>query len=194
MTRSFISNLEPWKLHAGGGGVVVVLTLVAYVFGLRPLVLRSGEAAILGASLSSQQEKAVELGQDANMIEASLNRIVKKLEENPLKLQLAAFRNERLAQLTELAAKSGLNVDGIQTRKLTQLKRYDMVPITLTGSGMFPDCVKFLHQLNQRFPDTGVKAFTIQGTPGVKPKVSNFKFDMVWYASPSGKDAIEKKE
>lgn len=177
-------DIKTWKIHAAGGGAMVVLTLLAYLVGLRPLLISHGLSITLRSNLQDQEFKAAQLSRTCSSMEGSLLRIRRELEESPLKLQGSEYRNERLALLTELAAMNGLDVDVVQTTEVKHDEYFDMVPIQLRGTGRYPDCAAFLHHLNEKFPDTGVKSFTLTGRPGFKSTNSHFRFEMIWYASP----------
>lgn len=173
-----------WNIHAGGVGAVVVLTLLAYMVGLRPLFVSYGEVLVQKSTLISQQSRISHLKKSRKSVSSLLAGVCQELEASQLTLQTSDFRNEHLAQLTDLAELNGLNVDGLQTTDVIHNDHYDMVPIQMTGFGRFPDCAAFLHQLNSKYPDTGVKSFELKGKPGPKPVDSFFRFSMVWYASP----------
>lgn len=173
-----------WKIHAGGVGAIIVLTLLAYLVGLRPLVVSYGEVLVQKSTLLSQQSRVGQLKKSRESLSSMLAGVRQELEASQLTLQTSDFRNEHLAQLTNLAELNGLNVDGLQTTDVKHNDHYDMVPILMTGFGRFPDCAAFLHQLNSKYPDTGVKSFELKGKPGPKPADSFFRFNMVWYASP----------
>ena len=173
-----------WNFHACGLGAVAVLTLLAYMVGLRPLFVSYGEVLVQKSTLLNQQNRITQLKNSRKLVSSVLAGVVQELEASQLTLQTSDFRNEHLAQLTNLAEVNGLNVDGLQTTDVIHNVHYDRVPIQMTGFGSYPDCAAFLHQLNSDYPDTGVKSFELKGKPGPKPSDSFFRFNMVWYASP----------
>lgn len=173
-----------WNIHASGVGAVGVLTLLAYLVGLRPLFVSYGEVLIQKSTLISLQSRVTQMEKSWKSVSSILAGVRQELEASQLTLQTSGFRNEHLAQLTNLAELNGLNVDGLQTTDVIHNDHYDMVPIQMTGFGSYPDCAAFLHQLNSNYPDTGVKSFELKGKPGPKPSDSFFRFNMVWYASP----------
>ena len=173
-----------WNIHAGGVGAIVVLTLLAYLVGLRPLFVSYGEVLVQKSTLISLQSRVSQLKQSRKSLSSILAGVRQELDASQLILQTSDFRNEHLAQLTNLAELNGLNVEGLQTTDVIHNDHYDMVPIQMTGFGRFPDCAAFLHQLNSKYPDTGVKSFELKGKPGPNPADSFFRFNMVWYASP----------
>lgn len=172
------------KVHACGLGAIIVLTLLAYMVGLRPLFVSYGEVLLQKSTLMSLQSRIAHLQESRNSVSFRLGSVQQELKASKLTLQTSDFRNEHLAQLTNLAELNGLKVDGLETTDVKHNIHYDMVPIQMTGYGRFPDCAAFFYQLNSQYPDTGVKSFELKGKPGPKPADSFFRFDMVWYASP----------
>ena len=185
MSRSSVHQLEAGKIHACGVGGLALVTLLAILMGVRPLFSRHSEMKLARTELAAEQTRSRELQHMETSLTSSLNRMRAELDANPLKLRKASLRNERLALLTELAADFGLSVDGIQTSEIETDNHYDKVPIVLTGMGRAPDCGRFLHALNEEFPDMGVASFDLKGHPGPKPADVGFTFDMIWYAAPS---------
>jgi Tfp pilus assembly protein PilO len=177
--------MRPWQVHAGGVCVLAAMSLIAFMAGVRPLLARWSAAAALKVAVDSRQQIAGDVERQEAALRDDLNRVRMALDASSLTLQTAAFRNERLARLTELAADHDLSVNGVLTTDVVRDERYDMVPIRIEGMGSFPDCVRFLHDLNGRFRDTGVRAFELRGSPGRHATDAFFRFEMVWYAAPS---------
>ncbi len=180
-----LSQLTSRQIHGLGIGTTVTLTLLAVVFGVRPLMRQHAATQLVRAELASVQAKVNALTDEEAQINAQIDRIHADLRSSSLRLQTASFRNERLARLTELAARHQLAVDGLQTAKIEHQEHYDMVPLQLDGSGSFPDCAAFLHQLNGEFRDMGVNTFEMIGSPGPTQTDVSFVFEMTWYAAPS---------
>ena len=172
------------KIHACGLGAILVLTLLAYMVGLRPLCVSYGEVLLQKSTLMSYQSRIAHLKESRKSVSSRLGSVQQELNASKLTLQTSDFRNEHLAQLTNPAELNGLNVDGLETTDVKHNVHYDMVPIQMTGYGRFPACAAFFRQLNSQYPDTGVKSFELKGKPGPNPADSFFRFDMVWYASP----------
>ena len=62
---------------------------------------------------------------------------------------------------------------------------YQTVPIRISGSGSYPGCARFLHELRTRFPDTSCKSFELTNPNPVRDhNVGNFKFELTWYTAP----------
>jgi hypothetical protein len=180
-----LSQLATRQIHGLGIGTTIALTMLALLFGVRPLMQQHAATQVVRADLASVRAKVMSLTDEEARIITQIDRIHADLQSSSLRLQTAAYRNERLARLTELAARHRLAVDGLQTAEVEREEHYDMVPLHLAGSGSFPDCAAFLHNLNADFRDMGVNTFEMTGTPGPTQTDVSFVFEMIWYAAPS---------
>jgi hypothetical protein len=117
--------------------------------------------------------------------------VEQRLVESPLRLQPVSAVNQRLALITELASEQKLKLNEIQPGKAVHGNHYDTVPILITGSGNYRTVAAFLHRLHTTFPDTGVSAFSLSGSPATPDAAATFRFSLAWYAAPI--DRIETK-
>ncbi len=62
--------------------------------------------------------------------------------------------------------------------------RYATLPIRLSGTGSYRDCVLFLHNLREQLRDTGVSTLSLSGNPEAPAAPATFQFELLWYASP----------
>jgi len=92
--------------------------------------------------------------------------------------------NQRLALITTLASQQQLQLNEIQPGQPTQGTHYDTVPIAIAGTGRYGTIAAFLHLLHTTFPDTGISAFTITGSPAQPDAPATFRFTLAWYAAP----------
>lgn len=185
MKHHRFSQLEAWKLHAGGGVALAALSFMTYFFGVRPVLISEAEQRREQQAMQSMERELSNLKQQEQAHRRELRVFQEALESESLTLQKASFRNERLARLTELAEQNALIVDGIQTRDLQHREQYDLVPVQIEGMGGFAQCARFLHELSEQFQDTGIDSFELRGNPGSPSDEAFFVFEMTWYAAPS---------
>ena len=60
--------------------------------------------------------------------------------------------------------------------------QYATVPMELTGTGGFANCVRYLHELHEQLPDTTCTAVRLTGTPE-NPAAAHFVFELSWHAA-----------
>ncbi len=185
-----VKGLDPKKLmclRIDLTGVVacVIFTLLTYFLGLKPILAARARAVAARARLEAQQAKATKLEASILALRAQLVEVEQALAKTAIKLHPARHVNQRIAQVAELAAKSGLKVDDIRLGPGAKTARYVGMPIVLAGTGTFRNCTRFLHRLNRTLPDTGVTVLELQGNPKDDFQVARFHFQLLWYAAPS---------
>ncbi|OPX21901.1 MAG: hypothetical protein B1H04_05835 [Planctomycetales bacterium 4484_123] len=196
-----MKGLDPKKLMClridlTGVAACVVFTLLTYFLGLKPILADRARAVAARAALEAQQAKAVKLEASVLAVRARLVEVQQALTKTAVHLHPARRVNQRIAQVAELAAKSGLKVNDIRLGPSAATPRYVGIPILLAGTGTFQSCTRFLHQLNRALPDTGVTVLELQGNPKDEFQVAQFHFQLLWYAAPSDappEDAPPKK-
>jgi hypothetical protein len=135
------------------------------------LTVLRGSARAAQAAIAAQKARLAELQAD--------------LARQTVPLQPARNVNRRLAELTDLAAGTGLEVSEIVPAPAVAGSRFDTVPIRIRGTGSYPTCVAFLCKLTRAFPDTSVGSFELSGEPAKPHTPAEFRVQLAWYATPS---------
>jgi len=110
--------------------------------------------------------------------------LTQAVAHRPLHLAPTSQLNERLSQITTLAAAEGLEVEGIQPGDAHTAPHYIRQPIRVDGNGGFEAAVQFLHRLHKNLPDVSVRSLKLTGEPGGAGQKPTFSFDLRWYAAP----------
>ncbi len=92
--------------------------------------------------------------------------------------------NNRLARVAALATGRGLDIADIRPGAASFGSHCTTVPISLTGSGSFDNCVRYLHQLREQFRDTAVISVKLNGNPEDALAPASFQLELRWYADP----------
>ena len=185
MTAGIWDKLKTRHIDAAAVGVCLLLALPFSFPRINPLmrppdyraqqtaqvaVLRSSARATRGA-IAAQTTRLADLRAD--------------LTRQAVPLQPARNVNRRLAELTDLAAGSGLEVSQILPSAPVPGSRFDTVPIHFRARGGYPTCVAFLCKLTRTFPDTSVESFELAGQPAKPGTAAEFRVQLAWYAAPS---------
>lgn len=185
MSHGRLANASPLKIYFAGFVVCALLSTGAYFVGVRPAVARHEVQENRRAELKSARQKAANLAAARSQALADLAETNKALENLPLRLEPASSVNQRLLRLTDLATKECLlTIDEMRSGAAIDGSDYKTVPILIAGSGTYPACAKFLHQLRLVFPDTAVRSFeTTNNSASPDAPAATFQFDLVWHAS-----------
>ncbi len=180
------SNIKhPWlRIDAAGAGVCLALTLVVYALGVHPLVRQQSEMVQRERELQDRRKEAGDMAVALTNLRRELAVVEQSLVESPLRLQAVSAVNQRLALITKLASEQQLQLNEIQPGQSTRGTHYDTVPIAIAGTGRYRTIAAFLNLLHTTFPDTGVWAFSITGSPAQPDAPANFRFTLAWYAAP----------
>jgi Tfp pilus assembly protein PilO len=174
-----------WRIYAVAAVVAGGLTAGAYELGVQPLLESHAEERGRIAELESRHHKAAELSEGLHDWERRLTNAKEALSQTPLRLQPAALVNQRLALVTHLASDSGLTIDEVLPGAPVDGALYQTVPIVLIGNGPYPACAAFLHELRERFPDTGIDSFeSANKDPKPEQTSGSFRFELTWFTAP----------
>jgi Tfp pilus assembly protein PilO len=172
------------KVDAVGIGVCVAVSLVFYWASVQPLLERQRAAAAQRRELNVRQDEAAELKAAVSTMQKRLADAEAERAAGTVRLETATRINTRVAGLTQLLSDCRLEVDDVQTARVSRGPQYDLAPITITGRGSYVSSVRFLRELRSAFPDMSVARIDLTGQPGQAAETTAFQFDLLWYAAP----------
>ncbi len=188
MKQIDLKGLSAWHIDAIGAGLCLLLTLGLYTMSISPLRAEQDALDDRRLELKAHQAKADKLSMTRIAVGEQLAGVKASVAEVKLELLPASQINGRIAAVGDLAAALGLKIDSIQPGEAISGSRYEMVPMTLAGSGTYAKCLAFIHELRKALPDTGVSALELSGNPsersGEKGSEARFRFELLWYAAP----------
>jgi hypothetical protein len=175
-----------WWIDAAGIGVCLLASAIGYAALVRPYVQRRAAAAHLAGELETRHKKVAELDSAVDAAQDSLTAVQQQLKTGAVQLEAATHINRRIAGVTEFFSRCELHVDDVQTGRVSPRPQYDLVPITLVGRGAHAQCVRLLHELCVKYPDMSVLRIDVAGSPSEHPDLEKLRFELFWYAAPSG--------
>jgi len=194
MNLNWLVNLRPRQIDLVGLAVVVFTALPLLFPRVNPL-FRSTEyidqqRAQLAISLRNEKDlHAFLVDQRTRLAEIRAN-----LRKEKIRLESARNVNQRIANLTSLAAGTGLNVSEVLPGETKRNARFDSVPVRMNGTGSYPTCVAFLCKLTKTFPDTSVGSFELAGDPQKPGTPAQFNVNLIWHAAAEAPTpAVPKK-
>lgn len=176
---------EAWKVDAAGMIAIALLSAVAYLAGVSPMLSR--HAAVRGQQqeLNAAKAKSADLQRVLATSKEQLALTHRALAAEPLRLERAASLNQRLAIVTDLAMQGGAGLDDVQPGKITPGPQYDAMAIHLAGTGSFPAFAALVHRLRNDFPDIGISGLEIAGSSQELLDTAKFSIDLLWYTQPA---------
>ena len=188
----------PFQSRSGVDAVFAVgwvaVLFAGWAFIIAPAQSSEARKAADLSQLSELRTKSLELAQAAQAQRDRLAKLESELKRNPLQLAGVGALNQRIADLTALAdqvsaaTSVGLKIEQITPGAPVAGPRYTAVPIRLSGIATYVGAQVMLERLHERFPDTGVTAFSLASTQEGAATAS-FTLELMWYAAPAGATA-----
>jgi Tfp pilus assembly protein PilO len=185
-------NEVPLVSEIDGAGIVVLIGLfiLFYFTALKPLLERRQMEQVQQQELELQRTKADLSAQALQTASEHLKTIKAAISDSPQKLEPVKALNDRLARIAALATARGLDIADIRPGDVAAAVHYTTVPISLTGTGGFPNCVRYMHELHQQFSDTTVTSMRLTGNPDDLTAAGTFQLELRWYAAPQRSGAV----
>jgi len=171
-------------MYIGIGTVICLLaSFVIYFAALKPLFEQRFFLDKQHQKLTIQREESLSLGVSMRTLDNQLAVVQEKLVKNEIKLESSDRINQRIAELTSLFNDCALEVDDIQTGKISIGPKFDLVSISIAGRGGYKQCVALLHKLHQTFADISVAKFELAGDPAKTGRPGTFSFQLFWHTA-----------
>jgi Tfp pilus assembly protein PilO len=180
-----LTTCKCWHIDAVGAAVALAFTAVLGLGGFWPLVRDHQEHLAQKGQLASQKEQAARLESALASLQARLAAARQSLAENPLQLKAAANINRQLADISALAADTGLRIDDMRPDRSVPGAHYETVPVVVAGGGTYRTCSAFLGRLRRAMPDTAVSSLELAAGGGDPAAPGKFRFDLLWHAAPA---------
>jgi Tfp pilus assembly protein PilO len=177
-------NSRYLQIDVAGVVVCALVTAACYFTLLRPVSINSQSYAQLQPQVSRQAQAVKDARAALASLQAELDSTRRQLADLPLHLEPSSQVNSRLANLTELASKIGIEVHQIQPEPARAGKRYDIVSIDLAGSGDYGQVTHFMRLLHDRFADIAVVNFELK-SGGPVATDAQFDIGLAWYTLPA---------
>jgi Tfp pilus assembly protein PilO len=180
-------HVPRWSEIDGAGVVaIIVLSAIFYFAALNPMMQKRDAAEAQRLLLAAQAEKATDAAAALHAAQDRLLLVQKQIAESPQKLEPVRALNNRLAGITAAATARQLDIADIRPGAAAVGLHYTTVPIAISGSGSFADCVRYLHDLHRKFGDTAVIGVRLIGNAQDATPTSAllaFHLDLRWYAA-----------
>ncbi len=173
-----------WRIDAVGVLVCVALTFAAYFVFVRPTYEGKAEHDLLRAQFIEQTQLVQHARVSLSALKQQLSEADSALRDQPLRLEPATLVNHRLAKLADLAETCGLELHQMKPDTPRSGKRYDLVPIVLTGSGDYRRVTLFIRRVHESFADIGVTRFGLKASNAGSHQ-AQFNLSLAWYAMPA---------
>lgn len=175
---------DRWVVDATGGAALIALTALALWLVLGPILDQRDAIAVRLDQLDQQHALVNQKQRELADYREFAERLRLAHDQQAVQLQPAEGINRHVARLTHLVNGRGLEVHQVQPGKPAVNDRYRVVPIVIAGRGEYPDCAELLNELQDAFPDTGVRQWELLNTLNDRTVAPSYRLELAWYTQP----------
>jgi Tfp pilus assembly protein PilO len=172
-----------WQIDVAGAAVCIVLTIGAYLLGVAPALHRSAQVQEMAHLVEVQRAEAADLARSRDQLKQHLHRMQTMLDQAAFRLEPISRLNPYLAQLTDLATRSGMALHEIKPGKPSRSQYYRSTPIRLSGSGSYRSCAVFLHNIRDEFSATRVSSFQLAALNNSPNPEARITLELTWHTA-----------
>lgn len=173
-------------IDALGIALAALASVAVFFLGIQPVLDHRQHLQAQREALAHERDQAEELSRTVQQLSTHLQATRRAAQRNPMRLASLRALNERLSQMTDLGADSGMRIERIEPGGRRGGEHYHTVPIKLAGHGEFVANTRFLHRLHESFPDVAIASLSLSGQPerGQSGTSPQFELTLLWYAAP----------
>ncbi len=179
--KSFKSSLA--TIDLAGVGIIVLGALATYYLGFAPAQRAAAAQSADRETLTSAKSALDAATLQLSSATASLASIRSKVEASTTVLKPASDLFERIQSITITAQSHSLTVSEINPSVLVTGKRFNRIPIHLSGVGPYADFSAFLQELHAANPDLQVVSFKLLGRADDAKNAPHYEAQLNLYTS-----------
>src|SRR5215471_11757215 len=153
--------------YGGLAGLVVLLSVLNFFFGIQPLqdqiATQENQQRALDRQLAEKQEIAQNLNERRREMDILEQKLAEALTELPEKKDV----DELLAQLNDIGKKSGLEIARVEPGAETSATFFAKIPIKMSVSGNYHEIAMFMQEIANMRRIVNVNNIKL-GTPSLK--------------------------
>lgn len=162
-----IAKAPPAVKYGGLAGLVVLLSVLNFFFGIQPLQDSIAEQENTQRGLDRQLAEKQEIAQNLNERRREMDILEQKLAEALTELPEKKDIDELLAQLNDIGKKSGLEISRVEPGGETNATFFAKIPIKMSVSGNFHEIAMFMQEIANMRRIVNVNNIKL-GTPVLK--------------------------
>ena len=136
-----------WLFHAAGLLIAVAGVMLAVAFIYRPMVADLGSLEYQSSDLSQFLSTADDIESVNRQLSGELSEMEARLVSLKEQIPDSPCEADFLAQLTELAQQTGLNIRDYRPGSIVQKENYKALEVKLSAEGTYPSICRALDQL-----------------------------------------------
>lgn len=176
-----VSSLSIWHVHVVAITGAAAFAAGAYFLFVAPALGRGEQSNARLAELAAQQAELTSLSISNKDAQTALAAATNAVQSGSVKLQTRDHLNQRLADLTQLATQSALQIDQLAPGKSSDGPRHGTVTIHFSGKGPYRACETFLAACAKKYPDIAVISLAASSNPEIPESPVFLTIDLLWF-------------
>lgn len=165
--------------------MLALIAAAAYVVGVAPEAREDDAEARLYTQMARATSQLEAARSKHREVLDALSETRSQLSRTDLRLQGADRLSERQAAISEVGARTGVEIDQLAAGSTEAGEYFDRMSLRMSGRGSFPDVVLFMRELRATFADTELGSFQFSGQRGAAGATITFVFNLTWYTAPA---------
>jgi Tfp pilus assembly protein PilO len=172
-----------WHVDVAGVVVCLAATVLAYTLGIVPVLADQAATTTKYQQLADLQRVTSRLNNTLLVLRSRCTALETQTRETQIKLWYTDQMNGRVAELTGLLDRCGMEVDTLKAGDPIVGPFCDVICIRLSGRGGYRQCQAFLSDLHRAAPDLSPAAFELMANPAKPELGGQFRMDFFWFSA-----------
>jgi hypothetical protein len=174
------SALNPTAIHCLGTASMLALTTALFFAVVQPMWHEQRERSGVERDLADQRVAIDRQERLRRGMTVQLAQAIDSADQSALPLKDPRALNEELAALSDLAARSGVQIDALRPGTATSNGKVQALPIQLSGHGGYRAVHSFMESLRKQMSDTSVRDFTFTADNSSAAANASVNMQLVW--------------
>lgn len=177
-------NSSPSRLTLDVLGFAACASMLvgAYIFGVRAWLDASDRSKAIAVETATLIRKTKADRQTQETARQSVQSVEAAIESEGVTLSNSTEITGRLIAIGSLARETGFMVETLSPKPLEPGHSADRQPITLRGTGRYPDCVNLIRMIRESDPTIAVRSMTLRR--GTNEGQATLDAELVWFVQP----------
>jgi Tfp pilus assembly protein PilO len=175
--------MNAWKIHAIGGGVMLVLTAAAWFPLIEPVLAARNNYDVQIVQLQQERDRRADAEAKEKSKLAQIAALRAMTAASPLMLKTPQDVNTRLQAVADLAQKTGFQVDNIEAGRSEAFERYGAQQVRLSGRCRYAQLTKFFEALHKTMPDMSVSSADLTGRYSDHSSIPSVSTKLRWHTT-----------
>jgi Tfp pilus assembly protein PilO len=181
-----VTRLSKGAIDAAAMALIIAGGAATYFLGISPSQRAAAQDLADRETVAARRTELADAEQRLKNLSGVLSKLETEVSENATVLRPGSELYARVQAITEKAQELKLTISEIKPGAAVKGRRFDRVPITLSGTGTFPAFCDFVSSLHATYSDLQLLSFKLTGRADDQSKAApRFDAELSWFTLPS---------